>query len=82
MLETCMSILGFMVFLVIALFLLDLIVYMLSSMIGISLKKALAGFAVGMGVMAIKRWYNKNHVVAEPTVTVEEKTEETVEEKN
>ena len=80
MFEVMLKTIGMMILIIIFLFLLDLIIYMLKSMLGINWKKALIGFGAGFGLMAFREWYKKNKVTAKTENIVEEVVEEQKEE--
>ena len=51
-----------MIFIIVFLFLLDVIIHMIINMFGLNLKKMLGGIGVGFGFMAIKDWYEKHNL--------------------
>ena len=51
-----------MIFIIIFLFLLDVIIHMIINMFGINFKKMLGGMGIGFGFMAMKDWYKKHNL--------------------
>lgn len=80
MAETMFRIIGCMIFIIVFLFLLDIIIYMVKTVFGVNYKKLLMGAGAGFAFMAIRDWYKKNHVdLTDSKETVTEVVEQTEE---
>ena len=60
--EIMFWILGWMVFIIAFLFLLDVIMAMTKTVFGLNYKKFLIGAGIGLAFAAFRDWYKKNHV--------------------
>ena len=53
---------GFLILAIIILFLLDILISMVKTMLGLNYKNLLFGAGIGVAIMAFRNWYKKNHV--------------------
>ena len=77
-LELMFTILGWMLFIIVFLALLDIIFYMIRTVFGFSYKKFFIGMGIGMIFVILKDWYKKNHITLKDKGEVVDESEEVI----
>ena len=70
--EMMFWVIGWMIFIIVFLFLLDVIFAMFKTVFGLNYKKLITGAGIGFLFLAIRDWYKKNHVTLEDRGVVED----------